>query len=301
MRDMVSDVLTTIRDRYDEPLGLDDLARVAYVSKFHLLRTFRRQTGVTPGRFLAAVRLQEAKRMLHGTSLNVADIATQVGYCSTGSFTRRFTDAVGLAPIQYRRMSRGEDFAPVQAPARRRDGGSVVRGVVRTAFPTASPIFVGAFSGRILQGEPQASTLLEGPGPFEITGVPCGRWYFHAAALPHPGGPATPDAALLSGCVGPVTRADGLTKRLSTELELCPPEWTDPPILFALLGLSPATGASRLDDPCRGEPLPVGPGRPPGGGAGQCPPAARGGRPPFGPPWSPGRPEPAPASRGHRS
>ncbi|WP_238680407.1 helix-turn-helix domain-containing protein [Micromonospora trifolii] len=248
---MVSSVVDTIRTRYSEPLRLDDLASAAFVSKFHLLRTFHKQTNITPGRFLAAVRLQEAKRMLYVTSLNVANIATQVGYSSTGSFTRRFTDAVGLSPIRYRRMSRGQrfDFTHTGRSASWCEGARVT-GVVSTPHPIASPIFVGAFDSPILQGEPRASTLLAEPGPFEICGLPCGRWYFHAVAL-RPGETAPseldPEAPMLAGCVGPVLHIDRGLRKVPSDLVLTPPEPTDPPILFARLGLAPAADAHSDD------------------------------------------------------
>nr|ABS50455.1 NapR1 [Streptomyces aculeolatus] len=98
MEHLVRHAVTTIRERFFEPLSLDDLAQSVRVSKYHFLRVFTRVTGVTPGRFLSAVRLHEAKRLLLSTSLTVADISAQVGYSSTGSFTRRFTESVGLSP-----------------------------------------------------------------------------------------------------------------------------------------------------------------------------------------------------------
>ena len=111
MEALVRRAVTTIRARYEEPLSLDDLARTATMSKFHFLRTFRDITGVTPGRFLSAVRLHEAKRLLLGTGMDVAGVSVQVGYGSLGTFTRRFTECVGMPPTQYRRLARGESVA----------------------------------------------------------------------------------------------------------------------------------------------------------------------------------------------
>src|SRR3954464_11708012 len=74
MEHLVRHAVTTIRERFWEPLSLEELARGAMVSKYHFLRVFTRVTGVTPGRFLCAVRLQEAKVLLLSTQLTVADI-----------------------------------------------------------------------------------------------------------------------------------------------------------------------------------------------------------------------------------
>src|SRR5437870_395167 len=50
--------IAAMRERLDEQLTVDDLARAAMFSKFHFTRLFQRLTGVSPGRFLSALRLQ---------------------------------------------------------------------------------------------------------------------------------------------------------------------------------------------------------------------------------------------------
>jgi AraC family transcriptional regulator len=107
----VARVIAMMRDRLEEPLTVEEMARVAMFSKFHFTRLFKRVTGVSPGRYLSALRLQRAKQLLVSTSLNVTDISVRVGYSSTGTFTATFTRRVGLSPTAYRRLgitSRGD-------------------------------------------------------------------------------------------------------------------------------------------------------------------------------------------------
>ncbi|MCX5563713.1 AraC family transcriptional regulator [Streptomyces sp. NBC_00038] len=249
MEHLVQHAVTTIRERYGEPLNLDELARSAMVSKFHFLRVFSRVTGVTPGRFLSAVRLQEAKRLLLSTSLNVADVSAQVGYSSTGSFTRRFTESVGLSPTQYRKLSlaarddTGEPATDAAAPAASvpapagRCAGSVT-GALRTAEAALSPIYVGAFDSPILQGAPVSWSSTSAPGRFTLARVPQGTWYIHAVAQGSRGGStADPELALLMATVGPVRVGADTAHRL--DITLCPPDWTCPPVLSALPGIDP--------------------------------------------------------------
>lgn len=80
-------VIETMREHLGDELTIDDMARTAMFSKFHFSRVFRQVTGISPGRFLSALRLQEAKRLLLSTSLSVADISIQVGYSSVGTFS----------------------------------------------------------------------------------------------------------------------------------------------------------------------------------------------------------------------
>ncbi|WCD91385.1 HTH-type transcriptional regulator (plasmid) [Streptomyces xanthophaeus] len=245
MEHLVQHAVTTIRERFGEPLTLDELACTAMVSKYHFLRMFTRVTGVTPGRFLTAVRLQEAKRLLLSTSLNVADVSAQVGYSSTGSFTRRFTESVGLSPTQYRKLSLGareetqepepSEAAPAADGTADRRTGSVT-GVVRTAGSVRSPIYVGAFDSPILQGAPASWSNASAPGRFTLPRIPTGTWYIHAVARgSHPDSAAAPGPTQLIATVGPVPVKGDTASHL--DIALSPLDWTRPPILSALVGL----------------------------------------------------------------
>src|SRR5690348_15734069 len=103
MDSAIERALTAMRRNLAEPITIDDLARIAMLSKFHFTRLFQKATGVSPGRFLSAMRLQEAKHLLVTTSMNVAEISYQVGYTSVGTFTTRFRESVGISPTHYRR------------------------------------------------------------------------------------------------------------------------------------------------------------------------------------------------------
>jgi AraC family transcriptional regulator len=104
MEHVVEHVLSTMRERLDEELTLDDLAKTANFSKFYFARMFRRVTGVSPRRYLYTLRLQEAKRLLTATSFSVAEISYRVGYRSVGTFSSRFAASVGVPPARYRRL-----------------------------------------------------------------------------------------------------------------------------------------------------------------------------------------------------
>ncbi|WP_189828044.1 helix-turn-helix domain-containing protein [Streptomyces finlayi] len=229
--------MRTIRERYHEPLTLDELAHTAMVSKFHFLRTFRRITGVTPGRFLSAVRLHEAKILLASTSLNVSDIGAQVGYSSTGSFTRRFSESVGCPPTQYRRSfpatpqpdSCGIPIAPKDTRAERKPS---ISGIVRNPYGTDSIIHIGVFESPILERSPAARATIARSGRFHITDVPQGTWYVHAVTEEaHPHGTAA-GGPLLVGTAGPVTV--GPEGCPTVQMTLRPLGWANPPILFTL-------------------------------------------------------------------
>jgi AraC-like DNA-binding protein len=88
--------------RYAEPLGVDDLARAAGLSRAHFSREFRRAFGETPHAYLLTRRLERAAALLRSTDHSVAVICLDVGLQSVGSFTTSFTRTYGVSPTAYR-------------------------------------------------------------------------------------------------------------------------------------------------------------------------------------------------------
>src|SRR5712691_8631680 len=98
--------------RYFDPLGVEDLARAAGLSRAHFSREFRRAFGEPPHAYLLTRRLERAAALLRTTDRSVADICFTVGLQSVGSFTTSFTRIYGMSPTAYR-----ETFPPASAQA----------------------------------------------------------------------------------------------------------------------------------------------------------------------------------------
>jgi AraC family transcriptional regulator len=179
----VERTIDTMWRRYNEPLSLSDMADTAILSKFYFSRVFRSLTGTSPGRFLTAIRLTKAKRLLLETSLSVTEISYMVGYNSLGTFTSRFTRSVGVSPARYRAMSNDGvmDLAPV--PDHSRPSGAVSGWL---SVPEDAPpvrVYVGAFKDPIAQGLPSACDVTDGSGPYRLEPVPEGRTFIRAAVV----------------------------------------------------------------------------------------------------------------------
>jgi AraC-like DNA-binding protein len=99
--------------RYFEPLGVDDLAGAAGLSRAHFSREFRRAFGESPHAYLLTRRLERAAALLRTTDHSVAEICLSVGLQSVGSFTTSFTRTYGASPTAYRAT-----FPPATALAR---------------------------------------------------------------------------------------------------------------------------------------------------------------------------------------
>jgi AraC-like DNA-binding protein len=88
--------------RYFEPLGVDDLARAAGLSRAHFSREFRRAFGESPHAYLLTRRLERAAALLRNTDNSVAEICLAVGLQGIGSFTTSFKRTFGMTPTAYR-------------------------------------------------------------------------------------------------------------------------------------------------------------------------------------------------------
>ena len=88
--------------RYSEPLGVDELARAAGLSRAHFSREFRRAFGESPHAYLLTRRLERAAALLRTTDSTVVEICFAVGLQSLGSFTTSFTRTYGVTPTAYR-------------------------------------------------------------------------------------------------------------------------------------------------------------------------------------------------------
>ena len=101
----VSAVLRLMEERCAEPLGLDDLAAAACMSRYHFLRGFRRITGSAPYEYLLGLRLRRAAQRLRASDEAVAAIAYDAGFGDLSTFNARFKAVFGAPPGGYRRSS----------------------------------------------------------------------------------------------------------------------------------------------------------------------------------------------------
>ncbi len=100
--------------QYQTALNLDQVARVAGVSKFHFVRCFEATYGETPMRYLTRRRVERAQDLLRAANLTVTEVCMLVGFASLGSFSSRFAQLVGESPTAYRNRwaARGGPHVP---------------------------------------------------------------------------------------------------------------------------------------------------------------------------------------------
>lgn len=102
-RDGLGAVLEWLREHLDEPLSVQQVARLAAMSPRTLARRFRETTGTTPMRWLRHQRVTRAQELLASTDLPVEAVARRVGMGTAANLRQHFRAATGLSPAAYRR------------------------------------------------------------------------------------------------------------------------------------------------------------------------------------------------------
>jgi len=91
-----------IDNNYDTDLKLDYLSHTRFVSKYHLLRLFKKYYGQTPRQYLIDKRIEKSKELLK-QSISVTQTCFAVGFESLGSFSTLFKSRTGQSPRAYQK------------------------------------------------------------------------------------------------------------------------------------------------------------------------------------------------------
>lgn len=92
----------TIRNNYDQPMRLSDLAAGLSISTERLSRLFKDSLGINYSDYLNEVRLDHCKKLLRHSTESISEIALKCGFQSLSQFNRRFRDSESISPRQYR-------------------------------------------------------------------------------------------------------------------------------------------------------------------------------------------------------
>lgn len=94
-----------VASRLASAIRLEQLASLAGLSPFHFSRAFKASTGLSPHAYVLRCRIEEAKRLLAGSNLPVAEIARRTGFSGAGQLSTRFRACTGRTPTAFRRLA----------------------------------------------------------------------------------------------------------------------------------------------------------------------------------------------------
>ncbi|MBN2212094.1 MAG: helix-turn-helix transcriptional regulator [Sedimentisphaerales bacterium] len=103
MQSLVSQAKTLLETQLDTVPTMEKLAASLGLSMTHFYRVFREHTGLTPYQYHQELRIERAKQMLHGTAMNVREIAASLAFESPFHFSHVFKRKTGVSPSLWRK------------------------------------------------------------------------------------------------------------------------------------------------------------------------------------------------------
>ncbi|NLI21058.1 MAG: response regulator [Clostridiales bacterium] len=101
---VINRCLQFIHTHYRENIALSDAAEAVNVSKSYLSLLFKQETGINFSKYLMTYRVEDAKRLLTGTTYKTYEVAEQVGFPNPYYFSKVFKDVTGLSCKEYKNL-----------------------------------------------------------------------------------------------------------------------------------------------------------------------------------------------------
>lgn len=102
---LVKDICLYIDNNINDSLTIDEIASEFHFNKFHLMRKFKENTGLTINQYMNNRKIQNSMHALTYTDDSMLKIALNNGFNSLEYFSEQFTKIVGLSPSKFRNFS----------------------------------------------------------------------------------------------------------------------------------------------------------------------------------------------------
>jgi len=135
MTERISRLCDYIREHHDEPLTLRDLAGESGLSQWHLQRSFKAVTGISPREYIESCRMGTLKQNLREQK-PVTESIYAAGFGSGSRVYERADTRLGMTPAEYRSGGKGIEisFVSVDGPLGRMMIGATDRGLCFLQF-----------------------------------------------------------------------------------------------------------------------------------------------------------------------
>jgi transcriptional regulator GlxA family with amidase domain len=95
-------LINFIEAHSQEDLPLSKLAMISGLSRGHVCFLFKTDIGLSPARYVAAVKMREAAELLGTSPMSVKQVMIEMGYTDKSLFVRHFRRVYGVCPSEYR-------------------------------------------------------------------------------------------------------------------------------------------------------------------------------------------------------
>lgn len=114
----VDQAILYIRSHIGQSISVDELASHVCLSTSYFAHLFKRRTGFSPAEYIIKSRIEHARVLLAHSTMPISEIATEVGYSSSGSLINLFVKRIGMSPRQYRISHQSLPLSPqeIQLP-----------------------------------------------------------------------------------------------------------------------------------------------------------------------------------------
>ncbi|MBW3093605.1 helix-turn-helix transcriptional regulator [Bifidobacterium sp. 82T10] len=109
---IIEHVLSYIANHLSEPLPIEELAGLAYMSEYHFIRVFKKETGYTPHAYIIDSRMHAAKYLLLNSDATLKQLCDECGFTDPSAFCAAFKRKTGMSPMEFRQHG-----APAPEPA----------------------------------------------------------------------------------------------------------------------------------------------------------------------------------------
>lgn len=103
---IVVDMMRYINKNYCREISLESLGEEFQMNGVYLGQIFKKETGTTFLKYLTALRIEEAKRLLAQGDKNVSEVSEIVGYKTSQYFSQIFIKNVGMKPQEYKKWKK---------------------------------------------------------------------------------------------------------------------------------------------------------------------------------------------------
>ncbi|WP_338472522.1 AraC family transcriptional regulator [Niallia sp. XMNu-256] len=100
---IVEKAVNYIEMNFTEDISVEEIASNLHVHPSHLMRSFKKEKGITISHYRNVRRIKEAKELISFSNLSMTEIAIMVGFGNPQYFSKVFKEEEGFTPVEYKK------------------------------------------------------------------------------------------------------------------------------------------------------------------------------------------------------